>query len=177
MAKSNSNQPPSDQVAAPQPPAVETQSDGAAPSAPAEQQTEQPPAVDVAELVARQQEMEAQLAALQNQIAAAAGVQVEDKPVQLHGPANPRVETEHRAAFWPHDAERQLAAIKTRTYRVTPVGGAATAGWPVAVVDRCYDANDAKAAYLRNKKNELHGLPLKIELVSEETYQPEGQAA
>lgn len=141
-----------------------------------ETKPEQPPAVDVTELVARQKEMEAQLAALQSQIAAASGGGSAG-PVSLHGPANPRAETEHRATFWPHDAERQLAPVKTRTYRVTPLAGAENEGWPVAVVDRCYDANDAKAAYLRNKKIELHGLPLKIELVSEETYQPEGRAA
>jgi hypothetical protein len=114
------------------------------------------------ELLKRQAELEAQIATLK-------GKATGERPtVRLRGACDPKAEAIHQASTWPKDADRRPGKVVTRTYSVTPVGAAIEQGLGPAIVDNCYDSSDAKAAYMRQYKPELHHLPVQIHEVKPE---------
>lgn len=126
----------------------------------------------LAKLMADQQAMQQKMAQLESEIAKqqkAAGKVVTREPRKLVGPANLETEKAHMAAIWPKNEKRKPVAPRVKTFMVEPVGAAVNEGWEPAIVSNCYDEADAKAAFMKMYKLELHGLPVRIYEVNQDT--------
>lgn len=84
------------------------------------------------------------------------------KPITLRGAVDADAEKLTQAAVWPKDAGRKPGPVVTKTFAVTPVGAAVEQGFGPAIVTNCYDSSDAKAAYMKQYKPEMHHLPVQI---------------
>lgn len=119
----------------------------------------------MAQLLADQEKMrqsQAELEAKLDELRREQGKPAVRKPVTLRGGVDAEAERKTQAAVWPKDAERQPGPVKTKTFAVTPVGASLEQGFGPAVVENCYDSSDAKAAYMKQYKPELHHLPVQI---------------